>query len=131
MNVYLVDDDSEDHEIFGMALEQTSLNADFTSFYSGADLLTHLRDKNVVKATNLLIFTDLNMPKMNGFELITQLLTHNYLSKYKVVVYSTSSNADYQKKAKDLGASSYVTKPSDFRTLVTTLQKLLPELWMS
>ncbi|MFT7274214.1 MAG: hypothetical protein ACI9V1_003758 [Spirosomataceae bacterium] len=33
MNIYLVDDDFEDHEIFKMALEETTLQINFKSFY--------------------------------------------------------------------------------------------------
>jgi CheY-like chemotaxis protein len=94
----------------------------------GLDLLHHLADERIPKATQLLIFTDLNMPKMNGFELITQLVNLDYLSKYKVVMYSTSSNAEHQQQAKELGASSYVIKPSDFQPLVNTLQDIIPRL---
>jgi two-component system response regulator len=68
------------------------------------------------------------MPKMNGFELITQLVNLDYLSKYKVVMYSTSSNAEHQQQAKELGASSYVIKPSGFQPLVNTLQDIIPRL---
>lgn len=127
MNVYLVDDDSDDHEIFEMALQQTSLKTTFKSFYSGFELLTHLEDNNALKAAGLLIFVDLNMPKMNGIELISNLVNRKYLTKHKVIVYSTTSNKQYEHQALSMGASSYLVKPTNFRKLVEALQQLIPE----
>lgn len=126
MNVYLVDDDGDDHEIFEMALQQTSLNTTFTSFYSGFELLTHL-EANKAKVADPLIFVDLNMPKMNGIELISNLVNDNYLTKYKIVVYSTTSTEQYKQQALSLGASSYLIKPTNFPKLVEALQQIIYE----
>ena len=130
MNVYLVDDDGEDHEIFEMALEETSLGVQFKSFYSGPELIAYLNSGQTPQdQSGLLIFTDLNMPLMNGFELISNLNSLGHLSAgYKIVVYSTNANDEYKKQAKNLGASLYLIKPISFKALVNTLKEVLTEL---
>jgi CheY-like chemotaxis protein len=76
-----------------------------------------------------IIFLDLNMPRMNGLEFLKAIKTHRSYKRIPVIIYTTSSNPEDIRKTKDLGATDFVTKPSDFdelyQKLITILNKHL------
>lgn len=72
----------------------------------------------------LLVITDINMPHMNGFELIEKIKTHFPMVKYCVcTAYDTP---EYEKKAKDVGAMQFFSKPLEFRKLASTITNQFP-----
>ncbi|MBS1664793.1 MAG: response regulator, partial [Bacteroidetes bacterium] len=64
-----------------------------------------------------LIFLDINLPVMNGWQFLTKLKTQKGLDHIPVIMYSTSSNARDKKTAFELGALCFITKPDAFRSL--------------
>jgi chemosensory pili system protein ChpA (sensor histidine kinase/response regulator) len=87
----------------------------------GRDALEKLRDEQVA-----LVFTDLEMPRMHGYELIQEM---RYIQAYRgipIVVVSSRSGDKHIQKALDAGANEYLTKPFSVETLSNALQKLLP-----
>ncbi|GAA6134629.1 response regulator [Oceaniserpentilla sp. 4NH20-0058] len=72
-----------------------------------------------------LVITDLNMPQMNGMDLVTNLrLLDNY--QYKPILVMTVETADYKKeKAKMLGATGWIEKPINKAKLLDAVQKAI------
>lgn len=72
-----------------------------------------------------LVITDLNMPQMNGMDLVTNLrLLDNY--HYKPILVMTVETADYKKdKAKMLGATGWIEKPINKAKLLDAVQKTI------
>jgi CheY-like chemotaxis protein len=71
------------------------------------------------------IFLDINMPIMNGFEFLEEMMMHERLSSIPVVMYTSSAHHVQQEKAKMLGASDFITKPSDMNLLKATLETVI------
>lgn len=71
----------------------------------------------------LYIFSDINMPKMNGFELLN-IIQQKY-SSVKVCMISAYGASEYQNKAKSLGADSYITKPVDFSRVKAKIEEII------
>jgi chemosensory pili system protein ChpA (sensor histidine kinase/response regulator) len=70
-----------------------------------------------------LVFTDLEMPRMHGYELIREL---RFLPSYRslpVVVVSSRSGQKHQDQARALGATDYLTKPFNAETLDAALRR--------
>jgi chemosensory pili system protein ChpA (sensor histidine kinase/response regulator) len=87
----------------------------------GRDALDRLRDEQVE-----IVFTDLEMPRMHGYELIQEM---RYIAAYRsipIVVVSSRSGDKHVQKALEAGANEYLTKPFSAETLSGALQKLLP-----
>lgn len=120
--ILLIDDDEDDREIFTAAmLEVAPANSCETAINAVEGL------KQLTSATKLpdLIFLDLNMPLMHGFECLKSLKGHDRLKEIPVVIYSTSNNQPDVQRAAALGASAYFSKPSDYKHLCEKLRNVL------
>lgn len=115
MNILLADDDKDDCLFFKDAVEELAFAASLTIMHDGEQLMQHL--ESVAADIPDVLFLDLNMPRKNGFECLSEIKKHATLKKLPVVVYSTSydqRNADRLYKS---GAHCYICKPSDFEEL--------------
>lgn len=77
-----------------------------------------------------LVLVDLNMPRMNGFELIAALKADVGTRQLPVVVFTTSRRHEDVARAYAVGASTYVEKPVGPQALSDVLT-LLAEYWTS
>ena len=71
------------------------------------------------------ILTDINMPDINGLELVSFLKNHPLYKSIPIMVISTESTAEDRKRAAALGAEEYVVKPFQAPELIGKLRKLL------
>jgi len=94
------------------------LDLDLTLANDGADGLDKLRS-----GTFDLVFTDIEMPRMNGYELITAL---RFIPKYHslpIVVVTSRSGRKHQEKAQQVGATDFISKPFTKDSLAAALSR--------
>jgi two-component system chemotaxis response regulator CheY len=58
-----------------------------------------------------MLITDLDMPKMNGFDLVRHVRAMSEYRRLPIIVLTTESNEDIKRKAREAGASGWITKP--------------------
>lgn len=105
----LIDDDTDDHELFSIAVRSINPNIKCQFAYDGCEGLELLeREKNNPPDC---IFLDLNMPKMGGKECLSEIKKQGVLRDIPVVIFSTSSHPEDSEEAKSLGAAAFMTKP--------------------
>ena len=73
------------------------------------------------------VVTDINMPDINGLELVSFLKNHPVYKTIPVMVVSTEGSAEDRRRAEALGAEDYVVKPFDRQILTDKLRRLLGE----
>lgn len=112
----LVDDDADDAAIFYEALNQIGSDIKFHTAENGLRLFELL-----LEYTPDVIFLDINMPKMGGWETLRRLKGSSEHNNIPVIMYSTSSAKKDIDLAYSLGAVLFITKPEDFRKLVKIL----------
>lgn len=120
----LIDDDPDDREIFGIALEDVDRVCRYIATENGVDALELLEDSSFIPN---FIFLDLNMPLMDGKECLREIKKIPHLNHIPVIIYSTSS---YQKDVEEtrlLGANHFLTKPSSIKALTTLLTEILTQ----
>lgn len=117
-----IDDDMEDTEIFQEAI--TSIDPDVV-FYSAADGHEGFRILEQITMVPDFIFLDVNMPRMNGKEFLSQIKKKVTFRSIPVIMYSTTSHAEEIRNYKKMGAFAFVKKPDSFKTLQDVLQKII------
>ncbi|WP_221393008.1 response regulator [Dyadobacter sp. NIV53] len=121
--VLLADDDPDDIFLFQEAFEQTESELELkiaNDGYEVIDAMQHSRSPD-------LIFLDINMPRMNGFECIQELSA--YYDFVPIIFFSTHQGEDLIKRAKKLGASGYIKKPNSFEVYKSVLSEVLKTDW--
>ena len=119
MLCYLIDDDVDDQEFFSLALQEVNPSFQLMTSDSGVDALDQLRSK---KVSPDIIFLDINMPRVDGWECLKRLQTMDHLMGTPVVIYSTSEPSYKSENSK--GFSSFLTKQSKISELVEKLKEL-------
>ena len=71
------------------------------------------------------ILTDINMPDINGLELVSFLKNHPVHRSIPIMVISTESREEDRKRAEALGAEEYLVKPFQAGDLIAKLRRLL------
>jgi CheY-like chemotaxis protein len=112
-NILLVEDDQLDVLNVQRTLAKINLTHKLTVARSGEEALTFLEDSSVEKTNSLpdLILLDINMPKMNGFELLTVLRNNQRYKDIKVFIITTSNDELDRELTQKLGVSGYIVKP--------------------
>lgn len=72
-----------------------------------------------------LILADVNMPRMDGIEMIRQVRTLPGYQRVPVLVISTENSADIMKRGKEAGANGWLVKPFQREKLLGVLEKLV------
>jgi CheY-like chemotaxis protein len=121
--ILLVDDDRDDQELFeeAMAIVDSSAVCHFAS--DGEEGLSMLKDDNLLGCH--IIFLDLNMPKINGKQLLAEIKQNKVLSKIPIVIFTTSQREKDREETARLGAAHFLTKPSSFGELCKQLEEIL------
>ncbi len=109
-SLFYVDDDPDDLELFKEACD--GIGEDVCIFQY-ADLMLHSLHNPPPSPS--IVFVDLNMPTLNGFDVISEIKSAPSLSHLPIIVYSTSSHHADIERCKLLGVSLFVTKPSGCR----------------
>jgi CheY-like chemotaxis protein len=118
LNCFLIDDDSDDQEIFCMALEEMGEDVNCIYASDGVDALNRLSDDSF---TPDYIFIDMNMPRMNGNQCLKEIKKIKRLRDVPIYMYSTSADPDAVSETKLLGAAGFIVKPTSVAELTRTL----------
>ena len=122
----LADDDHDDAELFSEALSTVDSSIKFHHVEDGQEVFQFLSNSKIEKPD--VIFLDLNMPAMSGWQCLAKLKNDTALKNIPVVMYSTSSNPREKEIAIELGATGFVTKPTNFNVLTKILETIYNNL---
>jgi CheY-like chemotaxis protein len=121
--VLLADDDTDDCIFFREAIEEFNVADHFTAVHNGEQLMKLLLDE-----TNELphvLFLDLNMPRKNGFECLSEIKHSNKLKGLPVVMFSTSFEQEVVNKLYESGAQYFIRKPPEFSQFKKIIQQTI------
>ncbi len=112
LSILLADDDTDDCIFFKEAVEELQLPTKLSSLHDGEQLMQHLNNE-----TNKLpdvLFLDLNMPRKNGFECLSEIKLDQRLKQVPVIIFSTSFEQEVVNLLYKNGAEYFIRKPSEF-----------------
>jgi CheY-like chemotaxis protein len=122
IRILLIDDDPDDQDIFMEAAAMVVPDIQCLVAKDGEQGLVTLESSSLLPD---FIFLDINMPKMDGKEFLKRVKQHPVFMKIPVVIYSTSNHKSELGEYFMMGASNFITKPSEFSLLVTYLKSIL------
>jgi CheY-like chemotaxis protein len=114
--VLLVEDDPGDVVIAEEALRASRLTSRLSVVPDGVEALKYLRRDvgyETVERPDLILL-DLNLPKMDGHQVLAEVKSDPELRRIPVVVLTTSGSVEDVQRSYDLHANVFVTKPVDF-----------------
>lgn len=120
--ILVIDDSPEDTALIEMSFETSGVEAEVEVIHDGRSALDALRS-NADRRPGLVLL-DLNMPGMDGLEVLTALRADAALTDLPVVILSTSDHRDDIRRAYERGANAYVTKPMSFEGLCAAAREL-------
>lgn len=123
--ILLVDDDNDDTELFVEALQEIDSHITCIVATNGKEAIDKLEQASAARPD--IIFLDINMPGMNGWQCLTQVKEHPGNSQIPVIIYSTSNARRDRDQAARLGAIGLLTKPADYQELKSVLRLLLSQ----
>ncbi|OXA93156.1 response regulator [Flavobacterium hercynium] len=115
-NLLLADDDEDDCDFFKEALDELHLPISLVTVNDGVQLMDFLFECSAKNLPDVL-FLDLNMPRKNGFECLTEIKKIDKLQHLPVIVFSTSLDMNIVDLMYEKGAVYYIRKPGDFSKL--------------
>ena len=129
ITILLAEDDPGDQELTRRALNDEQGWADLRIVENGEEALDYLRrhakfsDPDSAPRPDLILL-DLNMPRMNGRELLKVLKNDSDLGRIPVVVLTTSEQEVDILRSYDLGCNSYIQKPVEMDQFVNAVRQL-------
>ncbi len=123
VDVLLVEDNPDERELTLRGLKKRTFDGSIATVGDGSEALdflfcrgdyTHRRDEESPR----LVLLDLNLPKVNGLEVLKQIKAHEETKGIPVVILSSSEDERDIAESYRLGANSYMVKPADFEQFV-------------
>ena len=121
--VLLIDDDRDDADLFKEALFEINSAIVFEHYEDSKAGLKLLLEKH----TDLpdLIFLDINMPIVSGWQCLTEFKKTEHLKHIPVILFTTSSQTKEKEIADELGAEGFITKPNEYKALKELLSSVI------
>ena len=126
--VLLVEDNDDDIELTKLAFKQNKFANKIKVIKDGEGALNFLlrRDNNELDQLGkpIFILLDINLPKVDGMDILQQLKKDPNVKHIPVIMLTTSSQDEDIVRSYDLGANSYVRKPVDYQEFVKVINNL-------
>ena len=113
--VVFADDDADDRLLMKEAFEENNLACKLDFVEDGIALMDYLAKNLTVPS---LILLDINMPRKDGTHLLSELKSSSKWRHIPVVMFTTSKSPEDVRRCYELGANSYIVKPSSFEDLL-------------
>ena len=125
----LVEDDPGDQELTRRALEEGHVQCDLHIVGDGELALDYLLRRGEFEDPETsprpdLVLLDLNLPKLDGKQVLEQMRQHPEMRRIAVVALTTSKQEADIVRTNDLGVNSYITKPVDVDEFIRTAQEI-------
>jgi len=132
IDILLVEDNPGDVRLTREAFKEGKVLNTLHVVQDGVEALAFLRHEGAYAKTAHpdIILLDLNLPRMDGRELLARIKTDPSLQRIPVVILTTSKSEEDIIKSYDLHANCYITKPVDMERFITVV-KSIEDFWFT
>ena len=130
--ILLPEDREDDVLITQRAWKQGNIRNELLVVHNGEEALKLLNKEGEYKGAlrPILVLLDLQLPRVDGFEVLSVVKRDENLKSIPVIVLTTSDRESDIEKAYKLGCNAYLVKPVQFTYFITTLAKV-EEFWLT
>ncbi|MEY2408882.1 MAG: hypothetical protein QOF48_1552 [Verrucomicrobiota bacterium] len=124
--ILLVDDSDDDLSLMRHACRAAQFQATLQTVNNGDEALAYLKGEGVYADREkfplpIVMLLDLNMAKVNGFGVLAAVRAQPALKRLTIIVLTASTRPEDVERAFDLGANSYLVKPSAMVGLIAMI----------
>lgn len=125
--IIFAEDNPQDVRLFQYALSQLETPINFQHFENGRQLLEAI--PNIYPSTIACVLVDLNMPFVDGFEVIAALRKNPDFHHTPIIVFTNTNSNEERLRCYELGANAYVPKPLEIEDLVKVVRSIF-DFWV-
>jgi chemotaxis family two-component system response regulator Rcp1 len=132
VEILLVEDNAGDVRLTREALRENKLHNNLNVVGDGVEAMAFLRREGIYAQSPRpdLILLDLNLPKKDGRQVLSEIKTDEELKRVPVVILTTSKAEKDILRAYDLHANCYITKPVDLEQFLAVV-RAIEEFWLA
>jgi CheY-like chemotaxis protein len=133
LHIVLVEDNPSELYLMKLALEESGLEFEITSFQTGADALSALcpAGSGGPALPPDVILLDLNTPRGDGFEVLAGIRQNVRLSHVPVAIVTSSASPADKRRTELLGATTYIQKPTQLDAFLDSIGSAVREMLAS
>jgi CheY-like chemotaxis protein len=126
--ILLAEDDPGHALLIEKNLRRAGINSKIITVTDGQTAVDILlkRDgfQDITLSGPLLVLLDLNLPVMDGYEVLKAVKQHTHAKRIPIIVLTTTDNPGEVAKCYDLGCNAYITKPVEYEAFCKAMQNL-------
>lgn len=129
IQILLIEDDPGDRKLVSRFFEKAKVTNQINKVKDGEEALDYLHQRGEFEDSDDapapdLILLDLNLPRIDGREVLEKMKSNEDLREIPVIVLTTSEEDEDVHRSYDLGASSYIVKPVDMAQFSDVVQAI-------
>lgn len=123
VTIALVEDDAGHAHLIQKNLRRGGIGNEVKHFENGRIFMDHLQGSNTDN-TPLLVLLDLNMPELDGYEVLDRMKADAKLRRIPVVILTTTDDPREIERCYDMGCNVYITKPVEYEAFSAAIREL-------
>lgn len=127
-SILIAEDDEDDRFLLQTAFQEKKYVEKIDFVHNGVELITYLEsiqmNQQYSSSYPAFVLLDLNMPKKDGREVLHFMKQHPVYKRIPVIIFTTTRNENEVRYCYDLGANTYIVKPTSFDGLLKVLDEI-------
>ncbi len=128
MIIYMIEDDEGHAALIQKNLRRAGVSNQIRHFTNGREALDCFHNEDggcrLEDEETALILLDLNLPEIDGYEVLRQLKSNEATQMIPVIILTTTDNPKEIERCYELGCNVYITKPVDYDSFADAIRKL-------
>ncbi len=124
VKIVMVEDDHGHAKLIEKNIRRANISNEIVHFDHGQPALDYLFSEDVRANGPMLILLDLNLPDMQGTNILAEVKKDERLKRVPVVVLTTTDDKVEIQRCYDLGCNVYITKPVDYESFAGAIRQL-------
>lgn len=125
ITLVMIEDDEGHATLIQKNLSRAGIGNQMVHLQNGAEAIEYFFGKNSVNTHDkTLVLLDLNLPEIDGYEVLRRLKTADHTHNIPIIVLTTTDNPKEIDRCYELGCNVYITKPVEYNHFADAIQKL-------